>query len=266
MTNYKLHRVLTHILKKTFRGKYIEPFYVEMTKVENEKRLGRYHIRDKTIYINNISRETTPIMVTAIHELTHHILVTEKDHKNHDKLFYDTLYKLMKTAVYLGYVNYNQARRIKDSNTISEMERRSGRVRVTYNPSTDTNEKYRTIYIRNGYTVKNLLQEKKYMFSPLEYLWEKDTLKEEAEQDKQDFLKIDPSLNIEIRKLNDLIVSPVYKIIVTGDTYNNRKFLNEHDYMFDREKKTWNKTVIKDEIQKEKHFLSELPKIAYKII
>ena len=255
MTNKKLHTILKQIARKTYGGS-VEPFFVELDSKELKSRHGQYNSKNKTLRINNMSRDNSHVIVTAIHELAHHIEYTMFGKLAHDDKFYRIFKELLESAVLLGYVKYEKVRNIKDSTTISMMERKYGPVRVKYDESLDVNKDWRTVYVYNGYSVKETLKEKKYSFSAMEGIWEKDMKKKEAEEDVQELLKKDPSLDVQIKKVTDLSFDPVYQITLHGNTYPYKEQLKANGYSY--KDKTWSKKIRKNMVRQEQGMIDSM--------
>lgn len=262
MTNKKLHTILKQIARKTY-GNSVPEFYVELEARELESRHGKYDGKNKVMTINNISRDNECILVTAIHELAHHVEYTVRGKVVHDDQFYKILKELLESAVMLGYLNYEKVRNIPDTTTISMMERKYGPVRVRYDETLDVNRDWRTVYVYNGYSIKEILKEKNYMFSSMEGIWEKDLRREEAETDLQEFLTVDPELEVQIKRVTDLSFDPLYQITLSGQTYPYKDELKKRGYIYGD--KRWKKRVRKETIKEERSFIDSLSGVVYDI-
>lgn len=91
-------------LKKLFDCK--TDFTVEQTGKKSSRVNGYYNPNTYGIFLNNRNFATSnEMMYTAIHELTHHILITEKgvkSPKSHSGIFWASFYDLLDKAIELG--------------------------------------------------------------------------------------------------------------------------------------------------------------------
>ena len=125
-------------LKKLFDCK--TDFTVEQTGKKSSRVNGYYNPNTYGIFLNNRNFATSnEMMYTAIHELTHHILITEKgvkSPKSHSGIFWASFYDLLDKAIELGLYERTrseetetliaQAREIEQE--IVKAEKRLGRI------------------------------------------------------------------------------------------------------------------------------------------
>lgn len=102
-------------LKKLFNCK--ADFTVILTGKKSSKVNGLYDPNSYKILLHNKNFQTkNEIMYTAIHELTHHILITEKNVKSarsHSGLFWATFYDLIDKAIELGFYSRTRSEETK---------------------------------------------------------------------------------------------------------------------------------------------------------
>ena len=88
-------------------------FSVIQTGKRSSKVNGFYKPATCEIYLHNKNFSTdNELMYTAVHELTHHILTTEKGVKSakcHSGIFWATFYDLLDKAIELGFYNRNRS-------------------------------------------------------------------------------------------------------------------------------------------------------------
>ena len=82
-------------------------FTVIMTGKKSSKVNGLYKRNTCEILLNNRNFKTqNELMYTAVHELTHHVLITEKgvkSAKSHSEIFWATFYDLLDKAIENGF-------------------------------------------------------------------------------------------------------------------------------------------------------------------
>lgn len=107
-------------LQKLFSCK--TDFSVTMTGKQSSKVNGFYRPNTCEIFLHNRNfKNENELMYTAVHELTHHILTTEKGVKTakaHSGLFWSTFYDLLDKAVELGF--YSRTRSVETQKLIDE--------------------------------------------------------------------------------------------------------------------------------------------------
>ena len=99
-------------LQKLFECK--TDFLVIQTGKKSARVNGFYLPGTCEIYLHNKNFETeNELMYTAIHELTHHVLTTEKNvksQKSHSSLFWATFYDFLDRAIELGFYSRNRSK------------------------------------------------------------------------------------------------------------------------------------------------------------
>ena len=94
-------------VSQTKREKY-KDFALELTEKQYSSRLGCYSPKEKKIEISAITKECRhDVLITFIHELSHHIEFVNTKETGHQKSFYDIHKRLLKTAVDLEYAAGN---------------------------------------------------------------------------------------------------------------------------------------------------------------
>ncbi|MGF7010517.1 hypothetical protein M2146_001041 [Lachnospiraceae bacterium PF1-22] len=262
MTNIKLRYVLFHIAQKA-HPEGIPKFFIEVDTLESDVSHATYNGPLKVISINNMSRNCTYIMISVIHELAHHVENCKHDNMTHNKAFYSEFRSLLRAAITLGYVDYSEARKMRDSDTIHEMEEYFGPLCVEYNKERDVNRDYRTINVYGGYQIKDFLKDQDFLYSALEEQWEKDCSKDEAERLKNQILEIEPKTLIKIRPINEIKFEPIYTITVSGKTYPIKDILSENGFFYVN--KTWKRKIKKEDLQATKEMLDNHKNVTYQI-
>ena len=262
MTEYKLHKVLLHIAKKSYPSNPIEQFYVKYS-IKEYKKEEYYSFKDRTLTLYNLDRPVIEILLSSIHMLAHHIAYGTSKDASHDEYFYIVYHKLVTSAILIGYIKENELSKCNYKD-IELIKKKAGPIYAKYRADLDINKDNCTITVENGYKIKSLLLQKNYHYSTRERIWEKDMKKKQAENDEKEFLKIDPYAIIKIGKIVDLSFDACYLLILTGNTYPVKKVLMNYGYRY--KDRHWQKVVHASKKKQEELFIKTLGEdINYKI-
>ncbi len=83
-------------------------FYIEVSEQNKKSFHGDYNIKTHHIRIFNTYRDDASIIVTTIHELTHHIDNCNRGTSDHSKEFYTIFEHLLKTGLNMGLFSKEQ--------------------------------------------------------------------------------------------------------------------------------------------------------------
>lgn len=262
----RIKEILVDIAEKTY-GEPPKPFKIEIYPEERKTFHGDYCPQTKTIRIFNLSRPIDHIVSTTIHELAHHIDYSKYGSSGHNKRFYGIFRELLKTSIELGYVDYNSVKNKKDSLDIQQMEKYYGELVAYYNEEKDENKNKYIIKVFKSFNIKNYLYNNGFKYNSIEKSWDKNVTSEEIEDIKQQILKEDPNVKIEIKKFNDMSMDVYYYILVSKNTYEHKEELSKNGYFwkgYNEKSNSWVKKIKTENLKKEKAFLSSLG-LEYKI-
>lgn len=264
----QIHRILTEIMNKTYPDKNIPSFWIEVNAKEMATFHGDYYPLKRKIRIFNLSRETTHIITTSIHELAHHVDCCLNGTSGHNKRFYGIYKELLETAIKMGIINYDVVRSVTDAADIRSLEKYYGQLTVTYNQDLDTNKDIRIIKVFNSFAIKDKLKNRGgYSWNSVEQAWCKEISLAELAEENLFLLSLTSEENIKIQSLHDLKIEAVYYIVVKGG-YEQRNILKQNDYKFNGygyKGNVWVKKIKANDFQMEKNFLDAIRDIKYKV-
>ena len=80
-------------------------FHIKLEDASYKTRLGRYHMVTHVIELSGMKKQCRKdILITYLHELSHHIETIDSGTTGHGKPFYDIHIKLLKTAIDLEII------------------------------------------------------------------------------------------------------------------------------------------------------------------
>lgn len=259
--NLHMKKILYQIAENKY-GK-IQPFVLEICAEERKTYHGTYYPLKKEIRIYNMSRPIDFIISTTIHELAHHVDYTKNGSTGHNKRFYGVLKELLTSAVELGYINYEIARKKCDSDDIMKMEKYYGPV-VAKEIKEKAEDKY-IIKVKKAFEIKDRLKELGFHFNGLERTWEKEDNLEACEELKK---KFDSQAEVVIKRFDDISSEICYYIIVSKNTYSCKSELSASGYKWKGyfiSENAWVKKIPASELNNEKRFLASLGLNDYKV-
>jgi hypothetical protein len=227
------------------RTKY-KKFKIELIQKEYSSRLGCYNMKSKTIQLSGLGAYCRrDVIITFIHELSHHIEFIKSGTTGHQKTFYDIHTNLLKVAINLDALNIKYITENKSSNAGNK--NKLGKMMVGYIASGDKKlsdymdtkfldalpiiiENHKTIKVKSLPEDKDILKGQQYKWNINELVWEKLTKNVEEYNDEINFLSKNGFHNIKIDK--KAYFAKYIKICVTGDTYTNKEILSSFGYKY----------------------------------
>lgn len=248
MLNTVIYNLLLEIQNDAFQNLNHQAFYVELNNKNLKGRYGDWEAVPKganKIRIFHIDRPTSLIIKTSIHELAHNIEYTIYKKAGHQKEFYSVYKKLIESAISLGIFNYEDALKEHDVQML-----------IKYHGGIEVREcinKYKNdsciIKIFNSYEIKDTLSAIGFSFNKLEKSWDKEILKNQIEELKNDLLNLTTEDNIKIVEFSNLDIDVPKYIIISGNTFPYKEIIKELNYYY--KDKTWVKKVLSSEINQE---------------
>ena len=252
------------------KEKYKE-FNLTVTATKYRSRLGCYNMLTKTIELSGINDECRhDIIITYIHELSHHIEYINTGNSGHQKSFYDIHTTLLKTAVDMEIIKLED---IVDNQTSSAGNRNKlAKMMIGYKKkhtlplSSYMNTKFlddmpEIIMVNQTIQVKSLPQNKQ-ILKDMDYKWDASllvwtkTIKYKEDYNKElEFLRKSGFYNMKID--GKTFFTQTIKISIYGDTYNNKDELVKMGYTYSS--RCWSKNIFVKEMDAEIRKLRRLP-------
>lgn len=256
---YILKGQLLEILSDAYKDseKY-KNFRVTITAKELKSKHGRYIQNDRRIEIFNLSRSPGANLLTAVHELAHHIEVIDIGDTGHKKSFYERMYLLVCSAIKLGYLDERDLiSDSKDSNDYSKLQKYFGsHLFEKYEKSKILN----AVRVENGYDSRKLLHRRQFSFLDDSKSWGRIFETEAQAKKEKDILEsFDNDLSISLVSPSELVFLQNYYIAVPGaydckdELYNNGFIWNGYGH-----NKCWVKRISSKQYSETMEFLKEL--------
>lgn len=265
--NIKIRNVLLDIIQYTYAGKVDEHLYERYRKfylICDSKQVktyaGQYDFRDKSITIVGLTRNPKHIVVTTIHELSHHIDYCNRGTSDHSTEFYKEYEKMLHTALNMCVFQPEDVTSIEDVTD----GRKVAKMIANWQPkyiSYKNNEK--TIKVFNCYEQKDKLKERDYHWQSADKSWEKVIdagLVENEISYLKTFIKEE---NIKISDACELEIKISGYIIAGKGSYEHKENLKAEGFFYDNKKKTWKKSVSENMKEAIKDLRGRYPSIEF---
>lgn len=175
-TNIRVKKLLNDIVDHAYpndpKSRLLKGFYIEIFDDKLKTFHGDYNLETRSIRICNLYRNDTMLVVTAIHELAHHVDYIRRGLTNHD----DHFYAVFKVLLYAGLdmrlfskEKYLQTRRdAKDYNKVVRiLERYHGK-------DSQYKKDIVVVSVQNGYDIRSQLKGNGFSFNGKDKSWEKE--------------------------------------------------------------------------------------------
>lgn len=226
----------------------------------------RHNRVDRTSTIRLLRLEDRAYMgfvITAIHEVAHHIDFSNRNQSGHDAPFYIAFKKLLFAALDMGVITmeFFQQSRFESQNG----EKILRMVREEYVPDPiDYKPDSVQIHVYNAFTVKDALKGRKYRWNAADAAWVLLTTISAIERE-QAFLRSIGVKSDDIRIIEgSAVVTRLRKNVrLSGVTYDQREIVKSLGFRWNKEKKLWEKKIAEDVYSiEEANFLREqIPEI-----
>ena len=246
-------------------------FHLQLTQRVFKSRLGCYNMITKDIQLSGIGSECRrDIVITLLHEVSHHIEYMDTGHTGHSKTFYEIHKKLLEIAIDLGIltlsdITENKSSAARNSDKIGRMmqgyQRKGIHLLSDYMDVSFLNGLPKEVIRKEKFQVKCVPEEKEilknhsYKWNSQYKTWEKETSNTSQSEEEKEFLFQNRFYKIKIG--NECYYTRYIKVSVMGDTYPYRKVLKKRGYVYSD--KVWNKQVSADKIQTEMLTLKLMP-------
>lgn len=239
--NIRIKKMLEDIIDVAYpyetpeeRARY-KKFYIEILPKEKKSASGHYVLKTHAIQVYNLSLGEKHLAKCCLHELSHHIELRRTGNTGHQKSFYEVYTKLIYAALDMGIMEKHDF----DDNWSSDANKVRKIVQAYIPHKVEYKKETRTIYVRDCFSMKDLLKERDYKWSGLEKAWVKDV---DDEEDEITYLESIGVCSYEVKDSTLQIDLPCY-IGAVGETYSIKDQLKERGFHFKKEKKCWIKQV-----------------------
>ncbi|MGG5319205.1 hypothetical protein [Enterococcus sp. AZ163] len=259
--NNTLKRLFVGMLQETFKeSESYSDFKVAIVSKEIKSKFGRYTPNDRMIEVFNLSRKSTSVLITGIHELAHHVEFMETGEKTHKKSFYSYYHQLLLTGLRLGLISVEDLKySATDSPDLSKLEEWYGDIDSWKFSKKRDSEAY--IVVFNCFNEKDDLKQRGYTYFPHNKSWRKKFQNvQEAEKERKLLLFTLHlnELNIKLGDLSTALFTQQYTLAVHG-AFSKKETLSKLGYGWEifNVKKAWVKRIFADQYEEEVRNLKE---------
>lgn len=220
-------------------------FYVEVSAQNMKSFHGDYRSTNHHIRIFNTYRDDASIVVTTIHELTHHVDFVNRGKTDHSKEFYSVFKDLLFAALDMNLFTVDKflsaTSDASDSNKVKAIIKDYVPKEIGY--KNDKN----LISVKNGYAAKEVLKSRGYMFNKVNGTWERE-VESECMQAEKFFLE-NLYLQYEVTSATSIAFSKKTYIVAGKGSFEIRDKLKQDGFSYDSKLKSWKKPYTADELQ-----------------
>ncbi|KGL46352.1 hypothetical protein EP56_01815 [Listeriaceae bacterium FSL A5-0209] len=259
-TSLRLRTLLIEIINNTFDVAVVpmdkfHQFYVECHRKEGNKD-GDYSVDIHRIRIYNLSREPQAILVSALHDVAHHLEAVYEGKTSHSAFFYQMYQQLLCTAIGMRVLPKTILYEL-DGKTQEKLQKE-----VMYRyweiPSIPYQEGLFTIEILRGYEQRDFLKENGYEYFPMEEIW-RQTLSQDEVAEERTYLQESgiTDQSIQIWPANEWSMAAKYTLIIRN-AFDHKAYLQKIGYQYgayDTGKRNWAKKIFANQLQEEREKL-----------
>lgn len=260
---YQIRQTLQDIVDTAFREKVsaaqlerYKKFYVVIV----DKRLkvhGRYTLNEHKISIFNLHRPNEQIIITSIHELSHHVDYVKNGSTGHGPEFYDAYKQLLYAALDMGVIKCENVLAMTDS----QGQQKVKKMLDDYIPHPVSYKNgVKNIGVLNAFDIKDILKERGFRYSTTHKIWEVEVPEEEISNIRNWLLTLTDEKNIIETGINNVHMEQKCEpgVIADGNTYPARNFLRDEGFFFIKARKYWKKVCPEEMIAEEINRLTEV--------
>lgn len=190
------------------------------------------------------------VLITTMHEVSHHIDHILRDRSGHDAAFYDVHKRLLFAAMDMGILLRSD---VVDSKSRAQNRDKLARMMQEYVPhpvryKQDTAQ----VFVRNAFRHKEQLKARGYHWNSLDTSWVREVEKEKAEEEKAALLSMGiPVESVQIVESGAVITRLRKLVRIYNFPYENRQVLKDLGYRWISAGKCWEKQIVGEEIPEE---------------
>ena len=248
--NYKIKKVLEDILMQAYSSNKLLPKYKSFYLMISDKNVksfaGRYSPQSHTIEIVGLNRDSKHIVITCIHELSHHVDYINRGKSDHSSEFYNIYKTLLYAALNMRVFTPDDVNMsdVTDSNKVKAIVNE-------WKPSfVDYKKDMVIIKVSNCFEQKEYLKQRGYKYNAVGHTWDMELQTDETDDEKVFLHAIGITDDkMEITNAADFNIKVKLKIYATGDTYDHKEYLKENKFRW--KDKAWVRYVEEGENAKE---------------
>lgn len=253
LSEYDVRKVLKEIAEKTFPDRPLQFFKISILSKESASYHGDYNEMSREIRIYNLSRRTSDIIKTTIHELAHHCDNCFNGDSPHKKRFYGIYKQLLEKAHALGHIDLAKVIDEIDTRDIRMLEKHCGPLR--YEPRPKEEDAF-VCKVFNSYEYKNILRDRGYVYSPTEKAWVKEFTSEELATEGVFLADNMPAARVESVSSDEHEIESVYYLIIGSKNQSISERMKADGFFF-HDKFGWVKRIHAADKKREEDYIKE---------
>lgn len=213
-------------------------FFVAFSKKESRSYHGRYFFKTKTIELCNFTRGSNSIVITALHELAHHIDYCQRGTTDHKMQFYAIYKHLVHTALDMKIISKSEILNIDDSSDSKKIKKFLDDYVMR---AIDYKNDKITIRCTNCFEQRQTLKSIGFHYEATSKSWNKEILKSDVDKTKKLIKSLNSTICLELISANSISLELMGEIVLNGNTFEFKEKLKGLGYQF--QDKKWRKKI-----------------------
>ena len=236
-------------------------FHVRTFLPSKKSMLGQYNALNHTIALYGTgNRAKRDIVITFLHELSHHIETMQVGRSGHQKSFYDIHKKLLETAVDYNIITIDDitTKSMQDASNSKKLAKMFQNYKKKPIPEGSAMPNVfflsalrdeplvdEVVRIRCQKSDANIFSSRGYVWNNTRFVWSKRFQEYNSLRQEEDWLK---SIGLSPYNKDDVVYWTKYiTLIVEGDTYTWKEALKDMGFLYNSEQKQWTKQTTLEE-------------------
>lgn len=255
--NWSIKKILDDIIENAYkdeseqRRKFFKWFDIDLSVKPNNTYLGQYFPNGRRININSLNTNDTQIIITCIHELSHHIDQCKHGDTGHQAPFYEEYQRLLYTAMNMGLFSpddfvkretrdFNKVKKMLDAWVYEPIEYKNNLIKIKANVP---------------FELKDTVKQRGYKWNGIEKVWEIE-VPEDKESEEQAFLKMIGCVDIKSSDASKFTMSAIGYIKAGNGSFEVKDTLKQLGFFYSN--KAWYKKINAQEYEQEFAKLGDL--------
>lgn len=246
-----------------FYDKY-KTFLVKCSYKEVRKN-SKYYFEDRTVIINNLSRESGDIFISTLFSLAEHIDIVNRRETHLDWEYFMIVKKLLHTAMERNLFTLDQLTKYSDRSMCDRLQKEFSTFKNWSIKEVEFEPSYIYIYVYESFMLKNVLKTNNYLYDREQGLWIKKIRKHEMLEEQQFTDRYKNEAIFKVIGDNSFFVNPVYILKLKTYSKEDAPLLKALEYMYSPSMNVWSKLIQAREVIQEMKNVEHIPKQSLKI-
>ncbi|MDT0067306.1 hypothetical protein QJV38_14090 [Listeria cossartiae subsp. cayugensis] len=271
-SNLEIKTILNDVLQYAFPSnthplEKLQQFFVEYQRKE-AKNAGDYNADLHRIRIFNLSRDSKEILLTALHDLSHHIEYTFYGESAHRERFYTYYHNVLVTAVGMKLLAKMDLNLISVKE-LEKLEKFHGPVVYWKIPEISYKDNIFYLDVKNGYEFRDVLKDWGYKYLSFEEVWRGEFNRDTVWEEKSELNELGiEDKSICVHHAVDFQTSFVYYLVIRN-AYDHRLTLRKLGYKYGAYnvgKRNWVKKIDAKDLNEERAKVEGLMGVSLKVM